>query len=444
MQCFAPCILIVVVHTPNWAESFEFQGSMSSVDFRCDDEESQSRTVAEQDAGNAACSCSSDVVPLMVPDIDCTVMRDAVRKEVSLASEDWYELTLLHDIHKKKPVVVNCDTSVLQVRPAECFTQFFVVLAHHVLTVNPNPTRRASASHSDEDPSKYVVLTFRTLHFVHRTTPDVGYEVQSVWIPGAPLRLQCYPRLNLQYLFMHSMRAQYGEPPKAGEAWDVAKLRLPTSGDVVILGMGGNVMANCLVHLLPPTVAIHVVEIEPAVVAVCSLEGLLPTAPNFHAHVCDVVVALQRLDDASCSLIILDCFDPLEGDMMAHANWLRQVKVKLNGTGVAVVNMHCAPNGKYLSVFVDVFGRGAVEVLEFGASPAQVAIVCAATPVAQVSKDLMNSLAYSMCRSEDMSLHSDALCFVTKSFVVGHKSVKCTPETKREEDAVRVWKCGAV
>ncbi|CUG88780.1 Hypothetical protein, putative [Bodo saltans] len=391
-------------------------------------------------------------------DVDHNIMLAAVRKEVSLASEDWYELTSLQEIHKKKPIVIKCITHIQQKRPAECFTDFFVVLAHHVLTVDPNPSRRVTMrqneqkssteneeSGSSNDNKQLVTLAFHTLHFVHRKQPDVGYEVQSVWIPGAPLRLQCYPRLNLQYLFMQSMRVQYGPPPDSGEIWDASKLRLPQSGDVVILGMGGNVMANCLVHLLPHTVPIHVVEIEPSVVAVCSVEGLLPAASNFHVHVCDVVVALARLEDSSCSLIILDCFDPLQGDMMAHANWLRQVKAKLKSTGAVVVNMHCTPNAKFLAVFVEVFGKGNVEVLEFGATPAQVAIVCSATPVAEISKDQMNSLAYTMCRCDDLAAHADALCFVTKLFVTGHKSVKFMGGgSDKDTFNVRVWKCGAL
>ncbi|CUG88779.1 Hypothetical protein, putative [Bodo saltans] len=343
-------------------------------------------------------------------------LKAGIADQVSLVYQHWTAVRRLSLHHKRKPHLQSCRvTSIRHIMDGIVFKDFMVVYAEVEVVIGFRTTTRPAAAEkkrsreeNDNDESADVVavnaaaaestpttaardletLVFHTMHFVHRTTPNVGYEVQSVIVPNAPLDLQCVAGNIIQFALLTWMRLQYGTPPNAGESWDTSKLRLPQSGDVVILGMGGNVMANCLVHLLPHTVPIHVVEIEPSVVAVCSIEGQLPSTPNFHVHVCDVVVALKELKDASCALIILDCFDPLVGEMESGHSLLTFSKSKLlapaaenaSSGGLLMVNLHRRPTQSNLQVFFDVFGEHRVEAIDLPGAK-QCFVACSLDPI---------------------------------------------------------------
>lgn len=389
-----------------------------------------------------------------------TEIKKGIVDEVSKAAKHWTSIRDLRrycdENNRRVPRLVSCVVKeVLSILNGACFTDFVIVCCRCELTysaprrLTSKRSRDSEASNSSlpvptlspfPDDGDTTCVTFDTMHFVHRFKPSTGFEVQSVMaVPHNYLTIQCvandilrfgllmYLRLQAEDVFTQQKHAEHPALASAASFADaldkdciVAMLRVPTpathpsgtkqkGGGVAILGMGGNVMGMCLHRLLAPEVPLHIVEIEPSVVASCTLHGVVPTPSerqDFFCHVTDAASAFERSDamiDGSMELIILDCFDPIAEDMVHCVALLQAVKKKLRpcastsgraGGGVLVVNMHKGPGSfEHLRPFVEVFGgSGEVEAINmFGAT--QSVVVCCLRPMERLGAAEMRRFA---------------------------------------------------
>lgn len=130
---------------------------------------------------------------------------------------------------------------------------------------------------------------------------------------------------------------------------------------VLILGMGCNVIGRAVDALFSPSTPIHVLEIEPAVVELCREQGALSSpngASRFQCHIGDVRSSLSAMP-RDCSLIFLDCYDPLASSMMHAQELIASCRSHLRDDGgVLVVNAHVLQvDAKAMKPFVKGFFR---------------------------------------------------------------------------------------
>lgn len=187
-----------------------------------------------------------------------------------------------------------------------------------------------SCSSTGADRLQCVLLS---LHIVNADAVDrrrpASFALQSVLVPGMPTVLECYPRHMVHFGLLcfaawHASSAVWEEvvskPPEHAHRQRTTSQRtnghkkasavahyekstsrtsptitsasfanlLPHTADdaVLILGLGGNVLGQCLDAILPPAVPLHIVEVEPAVLQACqTLHQFPPYTPMHDASV---------------------------------------------------------------------------------------------------------------------------------------------------------------
>ncbi|RNF27513.1 uncharacterized protein Tco025E_00250 [Trypanosoma conorhini] len=260
---------------------------------------------------------------------------------------------------------------------------------------------------------EYHQLTLRTLHIVdqaaYKQPVRHSFALQSVCQPGRVLQLECYPRHMVHFgLLMYALwqspdevfRTRGGEPrlprktttsevmstgtenttamPSLSSSSQFPFLTSAEHASVLILGLGGNVIGNCLDAALPVDVPIDVVEVEPAVLETCQRQGQVPpwaeveaetTAesarvwvasrgkqrhPNYRFIVGDAREVLRGgnpktaegkspLHQRRYGLVFLDCYDPEKERMMHDVSLIDVCRSRLRPGGALIVNAHILP-----------------------------------------------------------------------------------------------------
>ncbi|MBL3556332.1 MULTISPECIES: spermidine synthase [Marinobacter] len=113
---------------------------------------------------------------------------------------------------------------------------------------------------------------------------------------------------------------------------------------VTVLGLGGGVMANALLHLLGDC-QVHAVELRPSVLQVAREYFSLPQSANFTVTIGDARDALGKLPDSSTDLILSDMYS---SDRMsptqAQREFIRQCSRVLTDSGWLSINYHRTPD----------------------------------------------------------------------------------------------------
>lgn len=146
-------------------------------------------------------------------------------------------------------------------------------------------------------------LTLYSLHIVNddavtRVRP-ASFAIQSVLQPGVQTALECYPRHMVHFGLLcyaawrassqtwrelMASRTQTADDGKGTKKMSedgrehamMALLPHAAEDAVLILGLGGNVLGQCLDAILPSAVPLHVVELEPAVLRACEEHHQFP------------------------------------------------------------------------------------------------------------------------------------------------------------------------
>jgi hypothetical protein len=189
-----------------------------------------------------------------------------------------------------------------------------------------------------------------------------------------------------------STASDHGEKDNCDDA-DVEGLTLSVPpGTWVVLGMGAGAMAAFLGSSLPACSHVATVEMEPSVVAVNRLHMDYPARSTGMSCVVADAVQLVSGDDESWTratgintkmrsdgavCILLDCYDPVAGDMLCARQLIQGCKRRLGANGVLAVNAHidALADPSLLAPFVDVFGGSCVHALTV-AGYAQVLVIC--------------------------------------------------------------------
>jgi spermidine synthase len=122
--------------------------------------------------------------------------------------------------------------------------------------------------------------------------------------------------------------------------------------------MGSNVIGRAVDALFGPSTPIHILEIEPTIVELCRDQGALASANSlsrFHCHIGDVRSSLGQMP-RGCSLIFLDCYDPLASSMMHAEELIASCRDHLRDDGgVLVINAHVGIDFVSLAPFLKCF-----------------------------------------------------------------------------------------
>ncbi|ESL10118.1 hypothetical protein TRSC58_02153 [Trypanosoma rangeli SC58] len=255
-------------------------------------------------------------------------------------------------------------------------------------------------------------LTFRTLHIVDREAYKQpvrhSFALQSVCQPGRVIQLECYPYHMVHFgLLMYALWKSpdeafmaRGSKPRHLKKTTISEAEacitenttksspLPSfnfpfltsteTASVLILGLGGNVIGNCLDAVLPADVPIDVVEVEPAVLETCQRQGQVPPCskahpkmtdetacvwvasrgrqqqPNYRFIIGDVREVLREdsqkttdsrspLHERRYGLVFLDCYDPEKERMMHDGSLIDVCRSRLRPGGALIVNAHILP-----------------------------------------------------------------------------------------------------
>ena len=287
--------------------------------------------------------------------------------EIGAHMEDF---TTARDLHRRFGVKPQCrldSVTVLAARRCRAVLNFGVVWVSSIATfaIVRRPRGRNSDFLQNGSPAPLIefseTISFDSLHFVALkqdssvrddfTDDDIitghpsNYVLQSVLNMKQPLSLQCYPSLMLD--FAVSISAMMNSDIVNGKEHRVeSELAVPwhhfPESPVLILGMGCNVIGRALDVLFGEGAPIHVLEIEPTVVELCREQGALASSRpgGFQCHVGDVRTSLGSMP-RNCSLIFLDCYDPLASSMMHAQELIASCRDHLRDDGgVLVVNAH--------------------------------------------------------------------------------------------------------
>ena len=111
-----------------------------------------------------------------------------------------------------------------------------------------------------------------------------------------------------------------------------------------VLGLGGGVMANALLHMLPHC-QVHAVELRPSVLQVAREYFSLPDSANLAVTIGDARDALGKTPGSSTDLILADMYS---SDRMSPAQaqreFIRQCSRALSDSGWLAINYHRTPD----------------------------------------------------------------------------------------------------
>ncbi|KAH8609720.1 hypothetical protein ERJ75_001172300 [Trypanosoma vivax] len=330
------------------------------------------------------------------------------------------------------------------------------------LKKSPRGTRRSAVNGCDEQLRRHRVKFF-TLHLVNRNAhvdpARHSFVLQSVCLPGPAPQLECYPRRMIHFgLLMYALwhcpsevitsickrcepsraaksnGASSGSVVKAGRKGARTLAENGSSGTsaavpsylppllveaspathskagegVLVLGLGGNVIGSWLDNVLPPSVKIDVVEMEPAVLEICRQQQRVPPCeelvdssgrgtgvwvvskpharhPHYRFVVGDAREVLQienctkrgksGLGSRLYTVIFLDCYDPVKDCMLHEASLIDLCRDRLAPGGLVIVNAHILPRTDTLEEQFLSRGFVTVQVLRI-ASCQQCMVVC--------------------------------------------------------------------
>ncbi|CCW62318.1 unnamed protein product [Phytomonas sp. EM1] len=300
--------------------------------------------------------------------------------------------------------------------------------------------------------TSHTVLTLHSMHFVREDALHArrcgAFALQSVLHPHYPTVLECYPKHMIHFGFIcyalwNASNACFtggaqvgGRFPEAasstsslitgvvkrthsilftGGVEDEDLLPVRDSDAVLVLGLGGNVLGRCLDGLLPATVGLHVVEVEPAVLEACVAyqqlpplqaapplagwcgeeskaptqsspspaitppaqppreffaAGTHPRGSRYRIYLEDTFHFLEPGKplggDASAgdyNMIFLDCYDPCDERMMHSRELLERCHKRLRPCGALVINAHVLPKREVLEQQFLGYGFASVQVL---------------------------------------------------------------------------------
>lgn len=113
---------------------------------------------------------------------------------------------------------------------------------------------------------------------------------------------------------------------------------------VTILGLGGGVMANALLHLLPEC-RVHAVELREAVVDVAREYFYLSESPRLNVTVEDARNAIEALPDGQTDLILADMYNAERmSPTQVQQEFIKQCSRVLSNSGWISLNYHRTPD----------------------------------------------------------------------------------------------------
>lgn len=113
---------------------------------------------------------------------------------------------------------------------------------------------------------------------------------------------------------------------------------------VTILGLGGGVMANALLHLLPGC-QVHAVELRQAVVDVAREYFDLAESPRLKVTVEDARNALEALPASQTDLVLADMYSAERmSPIQVQREFIKQCGRVLSGSGWISLNYHRTPD----------------------------------------------------------------------------------------------------
>ncbi|CCW68653.1 unnamed protein product [Phytomonas sp. Hart1] len=302
-----------------------------------------------------------------------------------------------------------------------------------------------------------TLLTSQSLHFVHLDALQArrreAFALQSILHPRRGTLLECYPKQMIHFGLTayalwnareggwgpasalagpcHSAVApsspsdsrtrqkvgprQQGMLHFTGGEGDEDLLPMRDSDAILVLGLGGNVLGQCLDTLLSPVVKLHVVEVEPVVLEACVAYDQLPPlqpavspalryedkfkanptstnpdiaplkkkpdeffasephprGPRYRIYLQDIFNFLkpkksQNADSSSVdyyNMIFLDCYDPNSETMIHSRELLELCHQRLRPGGVVVINAHFLPKSEVLKKQFLGYGFASVQAL---------------------------------------------------------------------------------
>ncbi|RNF18653.1 hypothetical protein TcG_04765 [Trypanosoma cruzi] len=358
---------------------------------------------------------------------------------------------------EKEVCVESCISHVLSCTACQILKGYCVLWAESLVNVvmyepfvsRTERRRRGNAKTQTTTTNKEIrgchQLIFHTLHIVdeaaYKHPLQHSFALQSVCQPGRVLQLECYPYHMIHFgLLIYALwrspdeffsairnmprEKKVNTPLEKGACMtgtatmSLTPLHFPlfaTTEDasVLILGLGGNVIGNCLDSALPVDVSIDVVEVEPAVFETCQKHGQVPPCsevrtkkeygttrvwvvrqgrqrrPNYRFIIGDARVVLQEdkthqkadsegpLHDRCYSLVFLDCYDPEKERMMHDGSLIDVCQSRLCPGGALIVNAHILPTREALEEQFLSRGFASVQVLRV-AGCVQSIVVCLA------------------------------------------------------------------
>lgn len=113
---------------------------------------------------------------------------------------------------------------------------------------------------------------------------------------------------------------------------------------VTILGLGGGVMANALLHLLPEC-QVHAVELRQAVVDVAREYFYLSESPRLSVTIEDARNALEALPDGGTDFILADMYSAERmSPVQVQREFIKQCSRVLSENGWIALNYHRTPD----------------------------------------------------------------------------------------------------
>jgi spermidine synthase len=113
---------------------------------------------------------------------------------------------------------------------------------------------------------------------------------------------------------------------------------------VTILGLGGGVVANALLHLLPAC-QVHAVELRQAVVDVAREYFDLSESPRLNVSIEDARNALEALPDGQTDLILADMYSAERmSPVQVQREFIKQCSRVLSDNGWIALNYHRTPD----------------------------------------------------------------------------------------------------
>jgi spermidine synthase len=113
---------------------------------------------------------------------------------------------------------------------------------------------------------------------------------------------------------------------------------------VTILGLGGGVVANALLHLLPEC-QVHAVELRQAVVDVAREYFDLSESPRLNVTIEDARNALETLPDGQTDLILADMYSAERmSPVQVQREFIKQCSRVLSDSGWIALNYHRTPD----------------------------------------------------------------------------------------------------